>query len=149
MSNIISAVKRLERAGSENSRTTQKLFEAARQVAELIKDMVPAGARLPRGYYVKKVHSNVGSCSFLCRDFPGDYPGEAVTRYVDGIGSHLHGDFHCWIPGQDRNTVLKFAEDIATGLLDEIAEWLEKRTAENQKATEALLKAKEEEEEDK
>lgn len=145
MSNIISAVKRLERAGSENSRTTQKLFEAARQVAELIKDMVPAGARLPRGYYVKKVHSNVGSCSFLCRDFPGDYPGEVKTHYIDGIGEYLHRDIHCWIPGQDRNTVLKFAEDVATGLLDEIAEWLEKRNTEAQKLAETLKKATEKE----
>ena len=36
MSNIINALKRLERAGDENSLATQKLFEAANKVAELI-----------------------------------------------------------------------------------------------------------------
>jgi hypothetical protein len=138
---IINAVKRLERAGSENSRTTQKLFGAARQVAELIEDMVPAGEELPRGYYVKKVQSNIGYGLFLCYDELVENNLE-ITRYIDGIGGYLHGDFHCWIPGQDRDTVLQFAKDVATGFLDEIAEWLEKRAEENQKATEVLENAK-------
>ncbi len=142
MSNsIINAVKRLERAGSEHSRTTQKLFEAARQVAKLIKEMVPVGVKLPRGYYVQLVSSNIGSSRFLCRDFSVENDHANGVAFVDGIGGYLHRDFRCWVPGQDRTTVLKFAEDVADGLLDEIAEWLEVRTVEMEEAANKLLKA--------
>lgn len=136
---IINAVKRLERAGSENSRATQKLFEAAAKVAELIENMVPVGAELPRGYYVKKVRSNLGSALFLCHEVMGEYGPE--IRYVDGIGGYLHGDFHCHVPSQDRATVMKFAEDVAGGLLDEIAEWLEARATKADVAAEVLENA--------
>ena len=137
---IINAVKRLERAGSENSRATKKLFDAARKVAELIEDQVPAGVKLPRGYYVKRISSNIGSAEFLCCEVVGEYGPE--NRYVDGIDGYLHGDFHCWLPGQDRDTVLKFAEDVATGLLGEIAEWLEARAAKAAEAAGVLENAK-------
>lgn len=126
--NVINAVKRLERAGDENSRATQKLFEAARNVADLITETVPSGSDLPRGYYVKKIRTNVGSCKFLCKEIDDGY-GYPVTRYIDGMGDYLHGDIHCWIPPQDRDTVLQFAKDIAEGLLDEIAAWLENKIA--------------------
>jgi len=142
---IINAVKRLERAGSEHSRATQKLYEAAREVASLIEAQVPAGVKLPRGYYVKEICSNVGCADFLCIKIPLEYAGTQhyeETRYIDGIGRYLHGDFHCWVPGQDRATVLKFAEDIADGLLDEIAEWLEARAAKAEQAAEVLENAK-------
>ena len=129
---IISAVKRLERAGSENSRATQKLFEAAREVACFIEKQVPIRVQLPRGYYVRQISSNVGVEKFLSTEY---------GRLIDGIDGYLHGDLHRWIPGPDRATVLEFAKDIATGLLDEIADWLEARAAEAEQATE-VLKAK-------
>jgi len=124
---VINAVKRLERAGSEYSRATQKLYEAAREVATFIENQVPVGVKLPRGYYVKRIYSNISSEKFLCRDMVGENGLE--TCYIDGIGGYLHGDFRCCIPRQNRTAILKFAEDIANGLLDEIAEWLEARTA--------------------
>lgn len=130
---VINAVKRLERAGSENSRATQKLFEAAKIVADSIEENVPAGVRLPRGYIVRRVQSNLGSEKFLCRGT------DDLTVFVDGIGGYLHGDFQCWIPAQNRKTVLDFAADIASGLLDEIAAWLEERATQANKAAEVLL----------
>jgi len=130
--NIINAVKRLERAGSENSRATQKLYQAAGNVADLIETQVPVGVELPRGYYVREVCSNIGSCLFLCRET------EDGRDYIDGIGRYLHGDFHCWIPGQNRAVVMQFAEDVADGLLDEIAQWLENRATRADQAAQVL-----------
>jgi len=145
---IINAVKRLERAGSEHSRATQKLFAAAAKVAAFIEERVPVGVDLPRGYYTREVTTNSGSARFLCRDIPipveGDDENEAhvayVTRYVDGLGGHVHGDFRTYVPDQDRETVLRFAEDIAGGLLDEIAAWLESRAVEAEKAASSMEK---------
>lgn len=138
MSNsIINAVKRLERAGSEHSRATKKLFEAATEVAELIEEIAPVGVPLPRGYKVIKEKSNIGVARFLVRGDDDSYKIE----YIDGIGDYLHNDFHCWIPGQKRETVLEFARDVADGLLDEIADFLEKRTQESEIATTILQSA--------
>jgi len=132
---IINSLKRLERAGNENSRATQKLFKAANDVAAFIEEAVPFECELPRGYRIEKVRSNVGSASFLVKE------GEFGCDYIDGIGGYLHGDFHCWIPEQKRSAILQFAEDIATGLLDEIAEFLEKRADKSLSAAEVLTDA--------
>ncbi len=133
MASIIDSLKRLERAGSEHSRATEKLHTAARDVARLVKELVPVGVILPRGYEVRRIHSNVGSDLFLVA---GGY-------WVDGCGGYLHGDFRCPIPPQTREASLRFAEDIATGWLDELAEWLEQRAAEDEAATATLQAAAE------
>lgn len=128
MSNeIINAVKRLERAGSENSRATKKLHDAVRIVADLICDRAPVGVDLPRGYRVVRIRSNVGSANFLEVDGGEDEFGEPTSDLVDGDGGYLHGDFHCPLPAQTRETSLQFAADVADGLLDEISEMLEQR----------------------
>ena len=130
MSNsVINALKRLERAGSEDSKATQKLCEAAAEVAEVIIKNVPVGVPLPRSYEVVKRHSNISYELFLINS-----DGE----YIDGIGRYLHGDLQCWIPEQKRNVVLNFAQDIATGLLDEIADFIEQEAMKSNKATETL-----------
>lgn len=138
MSNdIINAVKRLERAGSESSRTTEKLFEAATKVAEIIEKQVPVGVILPRGYKVVRVKSNVSSEIFLA--VVDSWNCECVTGYIDGIGRYLHGDFSCWIPEQKRDIILQFAKDIANGLLDDIAEFLENRSKEENNFADILI----------
>jgi hypothetical protein len=49
--NTIDALKRLERAGSENSRTTEKLKEAAGLTLDCLNELgIPADKLLPRGY---------------------------------------------------------------------------------------------------
>lgn len=133
---IINAVKRLERAGSENSKATQKLFEAALDVAYLIEKTVPVNVQLPRGYKVIRRYSNSGSELFLINS-----DGE----YIDGTGRYLHGDFNCWIPEQKREAILDFAADIADGLLDEIAEFIEQQARKANEAAELLENSKEKE----
>lgn len=136
---IVAAVARLEKAGQENARATKRLHEAATIVAEWIEDHVPARVTLPRGYRVAIVKSNVGSCKFLVGS-TGEHDewGEPVGFYVDGTGSYLHGDFHAWVDSQTRDGSLKFARDVADGLLTEISEWLEKRATESDAAAATL-----------
>src|SRR5262245_30430730 len=139
MSNVINSVARLERAGAENSRATKKLHDAASQVADFICGRVPINVKLPRGYKVVRVKSNVGSADFLVRE-SGDTDefGYLVRQWIDGTGSFLHGDFHAEVPAQTRAGSLQFAKDVAEGLLDEIAAFLEKRAAESDAAASTL-----------
>jgi hypothetical protein len=140
---IINAVKRLERAGDENSKATKKLHQAAATIAELIEKTVPVGIKLPRGYKVIRVRSNIGSDVFLGHDFRDNMYTDWPETWIDGIGRYLHNDFNCNIPAQTRAGSLKFAKDIAEGLLDEIAEFLEQRKAEADQATIVLEQAAE------
>lgn len=134
-SNVVNAVNRLTRAGSEDSRATAKLHEAANAVALLIEQECPVGVALPRGYMVRRVRSNVGSETYLTW---GDarYDGDEV--WIDGTGRYLHGDFNAAIPDQTRAGSLMFAKDIADGLLDEIAALLEALAVEADRAAGVL-----------
>lgn len=133
----IDALKRLERAGSENSRATKKLLDACVVIAQQIEAACPVGVSLPRGYEVVERHSNVGSALYLLTDRP-DCGGE----YVDGNGIYLHGDFFCWIPQTTREVALVFAHDIADGLLDEITDFLEARARETEESAAVLENSK-------
>ena len=135
---IIDSLKRLERAGQGHSKATQKLHAAAADLAYQIEQIVPEGIEMPRGYTVRYVQTGVGGEYFLTRAVFED--GEWKEQYIDGFGGYLHGDFSCWIPAQTRETSLAFASDVATGWLDELAVWLESRSAEAEKA-EAVLRA--------
>jgi hypothetical protein len=143
MSDLINALNRLERAGSESSRCTKKLHEAASTVADKICDSVRAakavGVTLPRGYRVRNVKSNVGNRAFLVAE-PGtrDEWGNDDQLWIDGTGGYLHGDFHAGIPEQTREGSLRFAKDVSEGLLNEIAAFLEDRAAENAMAAGTL-----------
>lgn len=139
---VINAVKRLERAGSENSRATKKLHEAVRTVADFICDQVPRGVTLPRGYFTQRVHSNIGGETFLYLGTLYLGTGEDEAVGIDTTGGYLHGDFNCPMPGQTRAGSLQFAKDVAEGLLDEIAVWLEQRASESDSATKTLEAAK-------
>ena len=134
--NTIDALKRLERAGNENSKATKKLHEAAEEMALVILKKVPADVTLPRDYRKVRVTSNVGEEYFLVL-----YRGD-IEYWIDGTGSFLHGDFHAEIPAQTREGSLTFAHDIATGLVDEIAELLEERSREAGQASDLLERAK-------
>lgn len=126
MTLIIDSLKRLERAGSESSRATQKLCLAADTVAKGIAEMVPsafqsdpnaragrtrplasvrpAGASYDHHYYVP------GGISALWRQV-GD------SGDLEDLG---HQHTRC-----ERAVAVGFAEDIAAGLLDVIAANLE------------------------
>ena len=134
----IDALKRLERAGSENSRTTQKLREASVVVADTVVRAVEAaqaeGVELPRGYAVIDQYSNVGCFTQLRND-----DGETLNSDCATAGEeYLHGDFNRTFKVVGRDGILQFAADIADGLLDEIAVFLEERAAKEVAATQQL-----------
>ena len=117
---VINAVKRLERAGSESSKATKKLVEAAGVLGDWVANLkgVPGGGEaLPRGYWVEAI----GSSYKLCRP----------SRHYDKC---IYGDK--WT---EREEALWLAEDVARGWLDELAAWLEKRTAEAKNAETVLV----------
>lgn len=129
MSDLINALKRLERAGDEHSRATTKLHAAVRKIAEFIEDQCPAHVPLPRGYMVNEGERYM----YLTRDLgPAKYPysGESWERDWQFIDRR-----------QTRESSLQFAKDIAEGLLEEIAAFLEERTQEAEQAA-VLLESK-------
>lgn len=156
MSDLMNSLNRLQRAGDNGSKATKKLHEAASTVAdEICKSVYAAravGEKLPRGYRVVNVRSNVGDNDFLTLDsgkknlragdseFGYDEFIDNHTFWIDGTGSYMHGDFHCMIPDQEREGSLRFAKDIAEGLLDEIASFLEARETEAEKMSVILCK---------
>ncbi len=131
----IDALKRLDRAGNENSKMTEKLKIAAYEVAERIVRVVGESKVLPKAYRVVERSTNLASEYFLV------HKGEYGDEYINGLGQYLHGDFNCYIPEQTRKACFRFAADIATGFLGEIADMLEKEAAEQAAASEILEKS--------
>lgn len=132
---VVDALKRLERAGSENSRSTEKLREAARVVAGQVTLAVIAGdnenVMLPRLYQVI-VNDNNQYVLFKMRpatdeDRWDEYCTDEYKR-VETVEYHF----------APRAAVLNFAADIADGLLDEIAAFLEERSQANEQAAQVL-----------
>ena len=121
MASVIDALKRLERAGSEESGATGKLKDAARELGEYVVGLLDEEVRdevsahdgitaLPRDYRVQEGYGDIGVADFhLVR---WDY---ATQRYIP-----VHAS---------RFAALAFAEDVATGWLDELGEWLAARKA--------------------
>jgi len=122
--NLNSALARLERAGSEHSRCTAKLREACVLVADAICDTLPPldeyrAVDLPRGYFY---------------DWPGCDRRVEVALYASAHGDDPEVAINCDGSSRGallltRHVALQFAGDVATGLLDEIAEWVERRAA--------------------
>ncbi len=140
---LIDSLKRLERAGSENSRATAKLHQAVREVADLIEHTVPHNVMLPWGYIVEDRESNIGATTLLFRrsDEYDEWTGKPILECVDYDGGRwLHGDFNADMTGygQTREVSLRFAADIASGLLDEIATFIEARGSEAEEAAKHL-----------
>ncbi len=147
---IIDSLKRLERAGEENSRMTQKLKNAAQEVAKKIIEEVPAGIELPRGYKVTKciypdahnyIDPNDGWDWCLKTKKSSGYTMDD-RWYVFGVNQkgHTSSPNYEGLEPANRETCLQFAKDISEGLLDEIAEVLEKRAEESKKAIEEFEK---------
>jgi hypothetical protein len=134
MATIIDSLKRLERAGSENSRATQKLREAAMDLAATIEQMAVQGdfvnVPLPRDYIVEG-----GNQTYLMSRSQGvdDYAGYPI-RYAFYCGERRERP--------TRAAILEFSADIASGWLDELAEFIESRQAQSDAAAEVLEAAK-------
>jgi len=116
---IINALKRLERAGDENSRVTEKLKASCVELGEFIEKQVPHDVTLPRDYIVK---THRGSYYFgkINPDQSFAYDDEIYTINITVEPT--------------RAICLEFAKDISEGLLDEIAEFLEKRIKKEEQA---------------
>jgi hypothetical protein len=129
MADIIDSLKRLERFGSENSKTTQKLIDAAAELSRLIvgyfgpceDGTIAAKAEhdyenSKRKYKTAWVH-NYSICSGkLC--FQGDRGIQLGYEYV----------------AKNRENALRFSKDVAAGLLEGITATLEKRSTETEEA---------------
>lgn len=124
-STIVNALKRLERAGSEHSRATEKLCEAARVLGGSV------AARLPQSAFVADYPT-------LPRGYAWDYAfegGLVLCQWDHGRQAYYAVDF-------DRAKSQAFAADIAAGWLSELAAWLEVRATEDAAATAVLEAAK-------
>jgi len=145
---IQDAVLRLERAGSESSKTTQKLREAvattAAKIAEILAtsgvecDMSPIGQdgfiylNLMPGYKqlpdAEKGKWGGIACYYYAPKGSILYAGDPLSGYGEILNppKYVNG----MIPEPvSRENCLMFAKHVANGLLGLVAEWLEKRTA--------------------
>lgn len=121
--NIINALKRLERTGDENSRFTQKLEEAtivvSKKIIETLYDL-PYCVSLPKGYFIQKDRS--------------------VIELIKQVGEYATYNL-TYIPDITRQGCYQFAQDIADGLLSEIAKFMEERVSKTKKAIEIIENA--------
>ena len=125
---IIDSLKRLERVGSENSKTTQKLIAAATELSELI-------VKYFRGEDCTVVEND---------DFRYEIDGGRLINFDRFHWAHPDRQLPIGTAeagnavDQSRNDALVFSRDIANGLLDQVIATLEKRTAENEQGLPAL-----------
>lgn len=126
MSDIIDSLKRLERAGGENSKTTQKLIAAAHELSNLIVEhfAVIGSEGVPV----------VSLCSKTVHDDNEERFRQVGPNFRYGISrGRLYNSGRPNSPFVDetRDDALAVSKDIADGLLDQIIEALEKRAGEN------------------
>lgn len=139
MSNVIDALKRLERAGDENSRSTEKLIAAAITLADAIESKCPAYVELPRGYEVVRLGTqDSGYSRYLAKMCT---PHHEVGNAVFGVASNETDGYDYFAPAS-RIDALTLAKDIAEGWLVELAEFLEARAKENEAAARKIESAK-------
>jgi hypothetical protein len=104
---VIDSLKRLERLGSENSKAMEKLIQAAREIADQI---------------VKHFAVRDSEYVYLLVDLHGQQMRYAIEKstlvFPEGYGGSV---------ARDRENALRFAKDIANGLLEGFAEILAKR----------------------
>jgi len=153
MSDVIDALKRLERLGSETSKTTGKLLDATRLLASRLEQL------LPEGFEISSSEQRPGP--------PPPAPGEDDGRFVffsDGEAAPVAQMFNPWYRVQSgrlvmtykrtlgdrkgidcvlsqapaRSAALAFAEDIANGVLDLFVQELKRIKATDEKAAPVL-----------
>lgn len=143
---IIDSLKRLERSGQENSRATKKLKESANELADFIIESAPCKVVLPMGYKVDKVvyHDHYKMQDprdgwDYCLMTPYKFDNQFACGY-DVLGVKRDGTttYGTYLRIASRETVLKFAKDISDGLLDKIADFLDKLKTQAEKATQTL-----------
>jgi hypothetical protein len=143
---IIDSLKRLERSGQENSRATKKLKESANELADFIINSCPYKVVLPMGYKVSKVvyynsHKMVDPRDGLdyCLMTPYKFSDQHNDGYeILGVKNDGMTTYGTYLRIASRETVLKFAKDVSDGLIDKIADFLDKLKMQADQATQTL-----------
>ena len=121
---INDAVARLVRAGDRNSKAWQKINEAIDEFARWLGTILPSGGEetpLPRSY-------------FFCHWSSGEYKlirirsGEQCISICGGGPAKSHG----------THDVLRFCEDVQSGFLTEVEEYLDRQSEGLESATVSL-----------
>ena len=117
MENIIESLKRLEKTGGENYQITHKLIDAAGQLSRKIVDQFSA-----QDEYILDIAPRWNHMRYSIQN---GRLANKDSRYV----------------AENRETALAFATDVANGLLDAIAEILERRKTETREALKVMESA--------
>ena len=149
---VIDDLKRLERAGQENSATNKKLCKAAVQaiwtVINAVEQVGPGfplpdeePLELPRGYRMQEADVTLLSEDHLEYEPPETDGGHILKLHVWGpcfsfwVGSGEFEDDLC------LSEARALAKDVATGWLAEVATWIEEHTRENGEFLKAIESA--------
>ncbi len=124
MADVIDSLKRLERVGSENSKTTQKLIDAASALEDLVLAQFPhqPNVAFERGGSIRGMN--------------GVKPPYRLEYLI--FNRRLINRWNQEPVSQDRASAMRFAEDIADGLLDVIESVLVKNQKEAAPAARTL-----------
>ena len=121
MTDVIDALKRLERVGSENSKTTEKLIQAAAALAAAIAGMYNPGT--------DELIQVISDWSYDAQGLP--IQGSHSMNYMISGGILVNGHDYTYV-AQNRDAALAFSSDVANGLLDLITENLQTRKEQSQ-----------------
>jgi len=139
---VIDDLKRLERLGSEHSETTKKLIDSAHRLAAKINDLFPDGQE--DGAIIARM-SSVNEALFPAsryslRILPEERSLGISEAYFSGARFLYNQNLEKFV-AEDRESALRFSEDIAKGLLGLIAENLELRLKADSEALPILDRA--------
>jgi hypothetical protein len=140
MPNVIDSLKRLERIGSEESQTVQKILEAASELSETITKYFPASLQDMRivahvddegnirlGEWEQKPMRRVvedGQARMLTPKAQHVFSVYTVISVYRNRLMLLRDDEQHFV-GSDRETALIFSKDIAHGLLEAINQFID------------------------
>ena len=156
MADIIDSLKRLERIGSENSKTVEKIITAAREIEAKIVEQYEQhddGVQIRANIIFLRL-ARERSCSLRDAakglgadpELRSNYKITAAGHYRKRLMNHVDrstddgAEDLVWV-GENRDTALAFAKDIARGLLAVIAEDLSGKQRENEEALATLAHA--------
>jgi hypothetical protein len=110
MADVIDSLKRLERIGAENSKTIEKIINAARELESVIvKQYQSSCVSIINGNEIlKRIGPDIAKEMGLVPLAPIHYRINGGNRLIDGSGASVSAN---------RETALRFANAIATGLL--------------------------------
>lgn len=131
------SLQRLADAGEKNSVSTEKLVNAANDLAVKIAGYLPAYVRLPRGYQLVIAGTD--------RDGYDRHLAKYNTHHE--VGNSIFGkpinlcDGWSYFAPADRQDAIQLAKDIESGWLEEVASFLESRAGQANDATDILRHA--------